>query len=381
VKRWILALAVCGICTSTLPAQLKVDVSLVTLQATVTDRTGRYVYNLGPGDFILSEDGKEQKIALVEQSDDAPLTIGVLLDTSSSMRSKINTATSAIDRFLRSLRSDDDMFLMTFAGRTNVAQNFTSDRSRISKALKNVNLSFGTVLYEAIEQGIVKLRDGKHPKKVILLVTDGQDYGSRIRLQQAIDDVRESSVLLYCLGIGAYASNSRGRYPGGTPDSNPASGPQPSPPNSGPDGGRNGSPTVPSPGVVPAPFPGDGPMILRQFPIPGLQGGRYPSPSGRSPGATRGSSQDSADILVLDNLASASGGKALLVTTKSSINSHSIDEALDEISSELRSQYTIGYYPDHPPGDGKWHQVVVNTRNTSYSVRSRKEYLGGQPSR
>jgi len=84
---------------------------------------------------------------------------------------------------------------------------------------------------------------------------------------------------------------------------------------------------------------------------------------------------------VLDSLASASGGKAFLVSTNSFINSRSIDDVLDEISSELRSQYTIGYYPEHPPDDGKWHQVVVRTQNTTYDVRSRKEYFGASTAR
>jgi VWFA-related protein len=83
---------------------------------------------------------------------------------------------------------------------------------------------------------------------------------------------------------------------------------------------------------------------------------------------------------VLNMLASASGAKAWLVTPGSA-NSSSIDEVLDEVGAELRSQYTIGYYPNHPVNDGKWHQVVVRTKNSSYEVRSRKEYYGGQPGR
>ena len=376
VKRWILALAVCGLCTTTLRAQLAVDVSLVTLHATVTDRDGRYVPNLTASNFVVTEDGKEQKIALLEQSNDSPLSIGILLDTSQSMTPKIKTATAAIDRFLGSLNHADDMFLMTFAGRTDLVQNFTNDRNKISKALKGVQLNSGTVLYDAIEKGVMKLREGKHPKKAILLVTDGQDYGSRVTLEQAIDRVRESNVLVYCLGIGAYAGN-RNHYPG----SNPSESPQPPSP-SRPNGGSR-VPTTPTPGVTPIPVPSDGP-IFRQFPGPspggGRSGGRSPNgmPRGGGPGNRRGGfgGRDSADMSVLNSMASASGGKAVLVTTDSK-NSHSIDNVLDEISTELRSQYTIGYYPEHPINDGKWHQVVLRSIDTSYDVRARKEYFGG----
>ena len=78
---------------------------------------------------------------------------------------------------------------------------------------------------------------------------------------------------------------------------------------------------------------------------------------------------------MLNRLAAASGGKAYLVRTNSA-NANSIDNVLDEISAELRSQYTIGYYPDHPPTDGKWHQVGLQTVNMRYVVRSGKEYFG-----
>jgi len=85
-------------------------------------------------------------------------------------------------------------------------------------------------------------------------------------------------------------------------------------------------------------------------------------------------------MAVLNSLASASGARAFLVAINSS-RLHAIDDVLDEIAAELRSQYTIGFYPDHPSDDGKWHQVVVQTRNNSYDVRSRKEYFGARRSK
>jgi VWFA-related protein len=373
-------------------AQLTVDVNLVTFVATVTDNGGRYVPDLGKDDFLVSEDGKPQKVALVEQSEDPEISIGILLDTSESMQSKIKTATASVDRFITSLGSSDDMFLMTFAAKTKIEQNFTSDRSKISKALKNVKLSRGTVLYDAIEKGVLKLREGKHPKKAILLVTDGQDFGSQISLEQAMDDVRESHVLLYCLGIGAYASSQRGPGLGG-PYPDPRDGSKDPPPTNGPDRGRERTPTIPLPGGNQIPFPG-GPVILRQFPFPGggrpgggRPGGGLPGggrPGGGRPGGglpPRGGGQDAADMRVLNSLASASGGRAFLVTTTSINSMRSIDDVLDEISSELRNQYIIGYYPDHPVNDGKWHQVAVQTKNAKFEVRSRKEYFGGESSR
>jgi len=341
VKRWILACVVCLVCVSTLLAQISLDVSLVTLVATVSDRDGRNIPDLGASDFIVIEDGKEQNISLVEQSTALPLSIGILLDASYSMEPKIRTATSAIDRFLESLGPSDDIFLMSFSAKPKLEQNFTSDRKKLSKALHKVKLGNRTALYDTIEQGIQKIRDGKHEKKALLLVTDGQDTVSRIRLDQAMKDVRQSHVLLYCLGIGADINSWLGSPP-----------------------------TLRLPGGIYIPFPGP---ARQQFPSSG--GGRN---SGRFPSAPPYAGPESADMRILNMLASASGAKSWLVTPGSA-NSNSIDEVLNEVAAELRSQYTIGYYPNHPPNDGKWHQVVVRTKNSSYEVRSRKEYYGGQP--
>jgi VWFA-related protein len=331
------------VCVSTLLAQISLDVSLVTLVATVSDRSGRSVPDLTASDFVVIEDGKEQNISLVEQSTELPLSIGILLDASYSMEPKIHTATTAIDRFLESLGPTDDIFLMSFSAKPKLEQNFTNDRNKIAKALHKVKLGNRTALYDTIEQGIEKIRDGKHEKKALLLVTDGQDTVSRIRLDQAMRDVRQSHVLLYCLGIGADVNSWFGR-----------------------------TPMLRLPDGVLIPMPGP---ARQQFP----SGGGRPG-SSRFPGAPPYAGPETADMRVLNMLAAASGAKAWLVTPGSA-NSSSIDEVLDEVAAELHSQYTIGYYPNHPANDGKWHQVVVRTKNANYEVRSRKEYYGGQPGR
>lgn len=351
MKPWFLVFVACTLCASVVFGQISVDVTLVTLVATVTDSNGHYVPNLGATDFTVVEDGKEQKVALVERSDDLPLSIGVLLDTSTSMRSKIQTATAAIDRFLRTLGPADDIFLMSFAGKPKLEQNFTNDRNKISKSLRKVQLASRTALYDSIEQGISKIRDGKHPKKALLLVTDGQDTSSSISLEQAIDDVRQSRVLVYCLGIGS--SVSAAAEPGNSP-------PTYVPGNRG---GGGGVPIIILPGGIRIPMPGP---ARRQFP-----GGGLPTqfPVGLYNGL------DTADMQVLDSLATASGAKAWLVSTDAD-SSNVMEDVLNEVGVELRSQYTIGYYPDHPVNDAKWHQVAVRTKNTHYDVRSRKEYYG-----
>ena len=366
-KRWLLVVLVFGLSLSTIIAsQITVDVKLVTLVATVTDSAGRHIPDLKPEDFIVEEDGSPQTVTLLDQSFDVPVSMGVVLDTSTSMESKINTATASIDRFLQTLVPEDDIFLMSFAGGVRMEQDFTNDRKKLASALRRVHLSNGTALYDAVEKSLRKVREGHHEKKAILLVTDGEDNASLVSFEESLRDVRASEVLIYCLGIspGGFGSTpTRGPSPpiyqpgqGGPTTGGPGG------PVGGPNGGRTNGSVITLPGGIQIPLPGP---ARRQFPS-GNPGGR-------------GGGLDSVDMSVLNSIANTSGGKAWLITSNSVNGSNSqLDYALDEISTELRSQYTIGYHPTHALNDGKWHRVDVQMKNSRYTVRSRKEYFGGE---
>jgi len=362
-KRWLLVVLVFGLSLSTILArQITVDVKLVTLVATVTDSAGRHIPNLKPQDFIVEEDGTPQTVTLLEQSYDVPVSMGVVLDTSTSMELKINTATSSIDHFLQTLEPEDDIFLMSFAGGVKLEQDFTSDRRKLTSSLRRVQLSSGTSLYDAVEKSLRKVREGQHEKKAILLVTDGVDTTSLISFDEALRSVRVSEVLVYCLGI---SPGGFSRVPTRSP-SPPVSQPGQGGPTIGIPGGPTGGPTngsvITLPGGIQIPLPGPS---RRQFPTGNPGGG--------------GSNLDSVDMKVLNSIASSSGGKAWLITSNSVNGTNpQLENALDEISAELRSQYTIGYHPTHPLNDGKWHRVEVRMKDPRYTARSRKEYFGGE---
>src|SRR5215510_15291928 len=97
-------------------AQVRVDVRLVNVIATVTDSHGRYIPNLTENDFIVEEDGKIQHISHFSQDQNVPVSVGILLDTSGSMDRKIRTAVDAVDRFARRIQQNDEIFLITFSG-------------------------------------------------------------------------------------------------------------------------------------------------------------------------------------------------------------------------------------------------------------------------
>src|SRR5262249_60913321 len=140
-------------------AQLKVDVALINVVATVTDETGHYVSDLTQDDLIVEEDGKQQTIAHFSQSNDLPVSMGVVLDTSGSMERKIGTATTAVERFIRTVHRDDDIFLMTFSNRPDLLQDFTDDRDKLARALRRVVVGGGTAPSTALALGA---RKGMH---------------------------------------------------------------------------------------------------------------------------------------------------------------------------------------------------------------------------
>jgi hypothetical protein len=352
-----------------LAVQLKVDVALVNVVATVTDETGHYVSDLTQDDLIVYEDGQVQKIAHFSQSNDLPVSMGLLLDTSGSMERKIGTATSAVERFIRSILKDDDIFLMTFANRPELRQDFTDDRDRLARALRRVTVGGGTALYDALDEGLQKIKRGKHDKKAILLLTDGEDTSSFMTLEQTQSMIRESELLVYCLGILPSGGFLTERNPGPYPD--PTTGPRRIPGSTGPSigfpfPGIPGIPGIPFPG---GPYPGGG----RRIPALPAMPQQYPR-GGRNRG---GVNDDTVDMNVLNSFADASGGKAWLVSGGSSENrGHEIQDALDEIAAELRNQYSIGYYPSHALNDGKWHRIEIRANDRHYRVRARKEYFG-----
>src|SRR5439155_21927953 len=115
---------------------------------------------------------------------------------------------------IRTVHKDDDIFLMTLANRPELRQDFTDNRDKLASALRRITVGGGTALYDALYEGLRKVRHGTHDKKAILLLTDGEDTSSENTLEDAQRSVRESEVLVYSLGISPSAS---GPLTDGTP--------------------------------------------------------------------------------------------------------------------------------------------------------------------
>jgi VWFA-related protein len=202
VRRLLVTTTVLLLAAGFLRAQFTSGVLVVNVVATVVDGKGRTVPNLTGDDFIVEEDGQPQTIKHILPTADVPVSIGVVLDASGSMQSKMRTAQRAIGGFFSAIHKDDEIFLMTFANRASIVADFTSDRAKLTNALlSGVNLSGGTSLYDSLYQALEKVKQGRYEKKAILLVTDGEDTSSLTRFDKALENIREADMLVYSIGI------------------------------------------------------------------------------------------------------------------------------------------------------------------------------------
>lgn len=181
---------------------VRVDSDLVTLDATVTDARGRYVANLKRDDFAVYEDGVRQELAYFNTGDRVPMSLGIVFDTSGSMVDKIDGVKDAVEHFVGSVAPGDEIFLVEFADGADLVQDFTDDRRRILRAVEDLDPRGGTALYDAVLLGLQRVTGGKHRKRALLLVTDGNDTTSDARLDDALAAARKAEVIVYALGIG-----------------------------------------------------------------------------------------------------------------------------------------------------------------------------------
>lgn len=202
--------------TTTFPP-IKVNVSLVTLTATVFDRSDLAVSGLNKEDFSIYEDGVPQDIA-VFQREDVPVSVGILFDTSGSMVDKIDEVGDAVNHLIDKANPEDEFFIMQFSTEAFLVRGFTSDRKPLRNAIGRLHARGSTSLYEAIVKGLEHARTGRHRKKALVVVTDGNDTSSKITFTEGIGAARRSEVLIYCLGIGDGEQGSFGHAEGAFKD-------------------------------------------------------------------------------------------------------------------------------------------------------------------
>jgi VWFA-related protein len=183
-----------------LNGQYIVDVQVVDLQISVLDRKGSFIADLKPDDFLIREDGVNQTVLDLNLARE-PFSIGILLDTSSSMSSSFKITTRGTEDFLSSLGDQDEFFLMTFDDRLRMAKPQGLALERTSVNLKDLHFGQGTRLYDAVDAGVDKLRTARYPRRALFVISDGVNTRGGGSLGKAIATAQKNKVIVYSLVI------------------------------------------------------------------------------------------------------------------------------------------------------------------------------------
>jgi Ca-activated chloride channel family protein len=178
-----------------------VNTDLITFTVTVTDTYGRFVSGLSKNAFTVLDDKKGQEITFFSD-DDSPVSVGVIFDVSGSMSGdKVRRARDALAKFVQTSHNSDEYFLIGFNSRAQLLLDKTRDGNAVLDKMTFVQTRGNTALYDACYLGVEKVQRGTHPKRALLLISDGQDNNSRYTFNELRRLLKESDVVLYGIGI------------------------------------------------------------------------------------------------------------------------------------------------------------------------------------
>jgi VWFA-related protein len=283
---------------------IRTQVSLVNLFVTARDKNKRIVTDLKQEDFKAFEDSQPQQIAFFSKEVTLPITLALLLDTSGSEQYMLPSIQDAGARFLdRVLRKGDEALVMSFDSDVDLLADFTEDRHQLDRGIRQARINIpsggtiggnpgpvgsrqitGTALYDAVYLACNEKLNTEAGRKAIVIVTDAQDEGSKMRIEEAIEAAQRTDTVIHIL-------------------------------------------------LVADPHFGGG-----------------------NSGAAHKMTDDT-------------GGRTIVVNSEKHLA-----EAFDQISEELRMQYTLGYYPTNTTHDGKFRKIKVETANHDLKVLARKGY-------
>jgi VWFA-related protein len=288
-----------GLALAAPPGQIRVQVNIVNLFVTVRDKHKAIVTGLTKDDFQVSEDGQPQEVTYFSSESNLPITLGILLDTSGSEYFMLSAEKEAGSSFLaRVLRKGDLAMIMSFDTDVDLLADFTDDRGMLDRAINRAQINApsggsiaqgplpssgtgGTNFYDAVYLAAHDKLSGEAGRKAIVVLTDAEDTGSKLRLQDAIEAAQRTDTVVHILLVAA-------------------------------DGG---------------------------------------------------------DQSVSKRLTDETGGRTIIVRSEKNLQ-----QAFDQISEELRNQYTIGYTPTNKAHDGSYRKVKVELKNRDYSALTRRGY-------
>ncbi len=188
----------------TTASAISVKTDLVVLPVSVTDTSGNVVLGLGEQDFRIYEDGRLQKITFFKHGD-TPVTVGLVVDHSRSMGSKLPEVAAAVSSFAQSSNPQDEMFVIDFNDDVSVellgGKPFTNDPDELAKAVSSVRARGRTALYDAVAEGLLHLQLGHSVRKALIIVSDGGDNASQEKFSHLLALAQQSQVLIYSIAL------------------------------------------------------------------------------------------------------------------------------------------------------------------------------------
>lgn len=206
MSRWCLALFLL-VPTALLEAQddsdgvYRAEARLVVLHTTVFDKGGNLVMGLPKTAFRAYEDGVPQSLKLFRR-EDVPVSMGIIIDNSGSMKTKFEKVKLAAQSLVGASNPQDEVFLINFNDDVYRDADFTSDPQKLAQGLAKIDCKGGTAMRDALRSGILYAKaKGKHDKKVIVLVTDGDDNMSETTLEEVVREAQQREVLVYAIAL------------------------------------------------------------------------------------------------------------------------------------------------------------------------------------
>ena len=310
---------------------IRIAVERVHVPFTVTDRWDRFVTDLRQDNFTVYEDGKKVPVDFFTAVSSLPLRVGLLLDTSNSVRMQFKGEKTAAIDFVHSLlkgKTKHKVFLMTFDTTKDVVEDFTNDPNELSEAVRQLKVGGGTALFEAIyfacREKLLRETEPGGLRRVLLVITDGEDDASRYTLEQVVNMARRTEVTIYAISTIAHGQSSPGE------------------------------------------------KVLEK--LTKETGGRVVAPWKKPASAEFGTGYLSQGQIGNTNAIYEIGTGQYGAETAAHLAT-----ALARIQKELELQYTIGYHPPNPVADGKFREIKVVSHEKDLAVRARKGYYAHPP--
>ena len=309
---------------------IRVNTTLITIPVSVMDRDGRYVPNLLKDDFRVWEDGVEQDVAFF-QSVDKPFSVVLMLDTSPSTQFRLEDIQDAAITFVSQLRPDDRVMVVSFNDDIKVLSEFTTDRSKLQRAIERAKTDDGTRLYDAVDMVMNQQLARIQGRKAIVLFTDGVDTTSRrADYQSNMMDAQELDALIYPVQYDTAQDMNAGN------------------------------------------FPSSGQIDVWGTILGGIFGGQRGGMGRRYPPRGRGTARGDYELgdHYLQELANTTGGRGYRADTLQNMSF-----AFANVAEELRRQYSIGYYPKRTLQAGERRMIRVRAKQPNLAVRARESYV------